>query len=119
MQVKAEFSSQKPEVRVGNPESKIRNTKGMGLQSRTGNPRFLFAACFLMIVAGVWITSSTAQQKPSASGLSSTGPVVHGSADDPLRDPREAHLRHVQQLTFGGQNAEAYFNPDGKRTSAL
>ena len=31
MQVKAEFSSQKPEVRIGNPESKIRNTKCMVL----------------------------------------------------------------------------------------
>ena len=66
------------------------------------------------MAAGVWITSLTAQQKPSTSGLSSTGPAVHGTPDDPLRDPREAHLRHVQQLTFGGQNAEAYFSPDGR-----
>lgn len=26
-----------------------------------------------------------------------------------------AHLRNIQQLTFGGQNAEAYWSPDGKR----
>ena len=51
----------------------------------------------------------------SASGLGGTGPIVHGTPDDPLRDPREAHLQHVRQLTFGGQNAEAYFNHDGER----
>lgn len=32
-----------------------------------------------------------------------------------LRDPRETHLRNVRQLTFGGQNAEAYFSFDGER----
>jgi len=52
------------------------------------------------------------QQK---SGLSGAGPVVQGASGDPLRDPREIHLRHVKQLTIGGQNAEAYFSYDGKR----
>ena len=27
--------------------------------------------------------------------------------------PQETHLRNVRQLTFGGENAEAYFSPDG------
>ncbi|HEY3782868.1 MAG TPA: hypothetical protein VGL56_17425 [Fimbriimonadaceae bacterium] len=27
----------------------------------------------------------------------------------------EKHLRNVRQLTFGGQNAEAYWSPDGKK----
>ena len=84
-------------------------------RSKIENPKLLFITCLLIGVAGAWITSLLAQQKPSSSGLSSAGPVVHGTADDPLRDPREVHLRHVQQLTFGGQNAEAYFSPDGKR----
>lgn len=30
-------------------------------------------------------------------------------------DPRERHLRNVRQLTFGGENAEAYFSFDGKK----
>jgi Tol biopolymer transport system component len=30
-------------------------------------------------------------------------------------DNQEKHLRNVQQLTFGGQNAEAYFSGDGKK----
>lgn len=28
---------------------------------------------------------------------------------------QEKHLRNIRQLTFGGQNAEAYFSPDGKK----
>lgn len=32
-----------------------------------------------------------------------------------LRDEREKHLANVRQLTFGGQNAEAYWSPDGRR----
>jgi len=55
------------------------------------------------------------QQARPATGLAGRGPVVQGTPDDPLRDPREIHLRNVKQLTFGGTNAEAYFSYDGKR----
>jgi Tol biopolymer transport system component len=34
---------------------------------------------------------------------------------DSLLDEREAHLANLRQLTFGGQNAEAYFSPDDER----
>lgn len=33
----------------------------------------------------------------------------------PLHDPREVHLGNIQQLTFGGENAEGYFNSDGTK----
>ncbi|WP_420455035.1 TolB family protein [Rubrivirga sp.] len=43
-----------------------------------------------------------------------TGAPVPGDADeDPLRFSQEVHLRNVRQLTFGGNNAEAYWSPDG------
>ena len=29
-------------------------------------------------------------------------------------DSGEVHLRNIRQLTFGGQNAEAYWSKDGK-----
>src|SRR5438128_12384514 len=29
--------------------------------------------------------------------------------------PQEKHLRNVKQLTFGGENAEAYFSAEGKK----
>lgn len=32
-----------------------------------------------------------------------------------LRLPGETHLRNIKQLTFGGENAEAYFSADGRR----
>ena len=32
-----------------------------------------------------------------------------------LLAPQESHLRNVRQLTFGGQNAEAYWSFDGKK----
>jgi TolB protein len=35
--------------------------------------------------------------------------------DAPLELPVEKHLRNLRQLTFGGENAEAYFNGDGTR----
>jgi TolB protein len=38
----------------------------------------------------------------------------HTSVDKGLLFPSEArHLRNIRQLSFGGQNAEAYFSPDG------
>lgn len=42
---------------------------------------------------------------------------------DTLQYPEETHFKNIQQLTFGGDNAEAYFSYDGKqlifqRTSA-
>src|SRR5439155_24001714 len=45
--------------------------------------------------------------------------VVAASAMTGLQAPRssappvERHLRNIKQLTFGGENAEAYFSPDG------
>jgi len=71
----------------------------------------LVAFAIPLLVVGFRLQLS-GQQK---SGLSGVGPAVNGAPDDPLRDPRESHLRHVRQLTFGGQNAEAYFSYDGKR----
>ena len=32
-----------------------------------------------------------------------------------LLDPREKHLKNIKQLTNEGENAEAYFSPDGKK----
>ncbi len=47
-----------------------------------------------------------------------TPPMEHpagaSAVPDTLRMAGEDHLRNVRQLTFGGENAEAYFSPDGK-----
>ena len=39
--------------------------------------------------------------------------VSSSAKDDPLRLPDEKHLRNIKQLSFGGENAEAYFSADG------
>lgn len=46
------------------------------------------------------------------------GVLAAGEARRPrerLWDKRERHLSKIKQLTFGGQNAEAYFSADGKK----
>ncbi|HXO22241.1 MAG TPA: PA domain-containing protein, partial [Thermoanaerobaculia bacterium] len=41
--------------------------------------------------------------------------VARAGAGASLADPRETHLAEVVQLTHGGQNAEAYWSPDGRQ----
>jgi len=42
--------------------------------------------------------------------------VLAAAADDaPVVGANSPHLSNLKQLTFGGQNAEAYWSPDGKR----
>jgi TolB protein len=41
-------------------------------------------------------------------------PVATAQATDTILYPEEKHFKNVQQLTFGGDNAEAYFSYDGK-----
>lgn len=38
----------------------------------------------------------------------------HSESNDSLLYPQEVHLRNMRQLTFGGDNAEAYWSFDGK-----
>src|SRR6185369_9815821 len=50
----------------------------------------------------------------AAAGLLVAAPQPAADAD-PLKNPKEVHLKNVRQLTFGGENAEAYWSPDGKK----
>jgi Tol biopolymer transport system component len=43
--------------------------------------------------------------------------TTYNPATDTLRLPQEKHLRNVRQLTFGGDNAEAYWSFDSKSLS--
>jgi TolB protein len=54
----------------------------------------------------VLVTAFTIQHTGSISQQHSFG--------DTLSYPEETHLKNIQQLTFGGDNAEAYFSYDGK-----
>lgn len=48
----------------------------------------------------------------AAALLACTSPAPPATVDP---EPGERHLRNIRQLTFGGNNAEAYFSPDGTR----
>ena len=65
-----------------------------------------FPAIFLIVLI-IFLTSFTKYY---------TANVIHDPVVglDTLHYPEEKHLRNVRQLTFGGDNAEAYFSFDGK-----
>ena len=50
-----------------------------------------------------------------AVALGSLTAISAQTAPPDLATPQEKHLRNVRQLTFGGQNAEAYFSADGSK----
>ena len=49
------------------------------------------------------------------SGFGPTSAFRSGLSAQLLRMPEEKHLKNIKQLSFGGENAEAYFSPDGKQ----
>src|ERR687884_474551 len=57
--------------------------------------------CHLLAVAFVAAQPPAQQQQQPAQS-------------DEIELPAEKHLRSVRQLTFGGENAEAYFSGDGR-----
>jgi TolB protein len=80
---------------------------GSGNENQGGAPALrsrggLFVAC-LAFAIGVSFAGRAQQAGKSSAG--------NGQS---LALPAEKHLRNVRQLTFGGQNAEAYFSPDNK-----
>jgi Tol biopolymer transport system component len=63
--------------------------------------KILIALFTFILLAGVFVL-----------GQSGVGP---SSGSSSLALPTEKHLRNVRQLTFGGENAEAYFSGDGRQ----
>jgi TolB protein len=51
----------------------------------------------------------------AAATLVAAACVHPGAATRVAAAPGERHLANLRQLTFGGENAEAYFSPDGER----
>lgn len=62
----------------------------------------------LLFVFGVLLTGSLLSARQAVS----QAPQANAA---PLKDAREKHLTNIRQLTTEGENAEAYFSPDGKR----
>lgn len=64
-------------------------------------------ALFLFPIFGIFI--ALAAVYPEKNNFAKRIPV-----NDSLIHPSEKHFKNIRQLTFGGDNAEAYFSPDGK-----
>jgi TolB protein len=71
---------------------------------------------FGISVAVVTFTSFGFNSHFSTEALAKTELTSHYSplTTDTIQYPEETHLKNVQQLTFGGDNAEAYFSFDSK-----
>ncbi len=69
---------------------------------------------WLMMTAMAISTLTACQQNaPAEEAIEhGTGPIDSSKAG--LTGPNETHLHNLRQLTFGGNNAEAYWSPDGR-----
>jgi Tol biopolymer transport system component len=68
------------------------------MKTKNDAPKMLKLAATLLLLS-LTVTPTSAQNGPSG----------------PLRLPEEKHLRNIRQLTFGGENAEAYFSIDDSK----
>lgn len=66
--------------------------------------RFILLLFVISLLFACNTTKNNSQSKDAA----------YNAATDTLRYPEEKHLRNVRQLTFGGDNAEAYFSFNDK-----
>src|SRR5688500_332571 len=67
-------------------------------------PRSIYVAAATLMVAVAACAVTRSAREPSGQGATRIDP-----------EPGERHLANIRQLTFGGQNAEAYWSADGKR----
>jgi len=68
--------------------------------------RSLYAVVALTVVAGACAPKEAGEEAATSEGLEASAALVM---------PGESHIQNVRQLTFGGDNAEAYFAFDGTK----
>ena len=73
--------------------------------------RFLLALPLVALACN----SNTPTATPEAAPVASEPTMAWSAADDSLIHPQEKRFKHLKQLTFGGDNAEAYWSFDGTR----
>ncbi|HEY3430480.1 MAG TPA: hypothetical protein VGK39_07385, partial [Cyclobacteriaceae bacterium] len=67
-----------------------------------------FGLVFLLVGVGIFLTAYTSFSDQS---------VLNSQSADTLKYPQEKHFANVKQLTFGGDNAEAYWSFNSKMLS--
>ena len=70
--------------------------------------RFYLVAIILVCIACKENTSQTTTEPKETEEVVAT-------QDNPLIYPEETHFKNIQQVTFGGDNAEAYWSFDDKQ----
>ncbi len=73
------------------------------------------AARARLVLAGASIAAAASVACSHPQGVPTPPQPGSRPAQPELALPQERHLRNVRQLTFGGENAEAYFSFDGKQ----
>ena len=70
----------------------------------------------LTVLSAFWVTNTAYNSFSPGPGVTGGGHLSHLSviSTDTILFPGEKHFANVQQLTFGGDNAEAYFSFDSK-----
>ena len=71
--------------------------------------KFIFIFVFVCLLS---VSSATAETKFD---LFDYQPVISPLINDNLAFEGENHLKNIKQLTFSGENAEAYFSSDGRQ----
>lgn len=84
------------------PEDKLKQ-----FTTRKTNGFILFLS---LIVSSCFIAINLQSCQPKQQSTNSYNPAA-----DSLRFTKEVHLRNIRQLTFGGNNAEAYWNFDNNK----
>ncbi len=86
-----------------------------------GKTFFVFTGISVLLAATLGFAARPQRQgksHPSSSAPAATSPAAGGAAptdDCACEISTERHLRNVKQLSFGGENAEAYFSGDGRQ----
>jgi TolB protein len=76
----------------------------MKLEHVTGTGRMMLATLVAVVILGGCAQPTEPQPETETE-----------AAEASLLLPEEVHLRNLRQLTFGGENAEAYWSADGKQ----
>jgi len=66
-----------------------------------------------IVLTGLLITYSSSRYTPAAKGFNNSSEFIPDA--DTLKYVQESHFKNVRQLTFGGDNAEAYWSFDNTR----
>jgi Tol biopolymer transport system component len=76
-----------------------------------------FCVLYTFGLSEAYTQNGYSQPLPASSSTLLSPTLLPASPSSVLGSPPERHFKNLRQLTFGGDNAEAYFAADGKRVA--